>query len=62
MAPMLARYTAGKLPKAFKILPALANWQDVLWLTRPDEWSPHAVFAATRMFASSRDPADASGG
>ena len=59
MAPMRARYTAGKLPKAFKILPALANWQDVLWLTRPDEWSPHAVFAATRMFASNLDVARA---
>ena len=38
---MLKTYTAGKLPKAFKILPALANWEEVVYLTRPDEWTPH---------------------
>ena len=38
---MLRTYTAGKLPKAFKILPALANWEEVVYLTRPDEWTPH---------------------
>lgn len=49
---LLKTYTAGKLPKAFKILPALANWEEVVYLTRPDEWTPHATFAATRIFAS----------
>lgn len=38
---MLRTYTAGKLPKAFKILPALANWEEVVYLTRPDDWTPH---------------------
>jgi len=49
---MLAHYKAGKLPKALKMLPHLKNWEDVLWLTRPDEWSPAATFACTRIFAS----------
>lgn len=49
---LLKTYTAGKLPKAFKILPALANWEEVVYLTRPDEWTPHATYAATRIFAS----------
>ena len=49
---LLKRYTTGKFPKAFKIIPALANWEEVLWLTRPDTWSPHAMFQATRLFAS----------
>ena len=42
----------GKIPKAFKIIPALSNWEEVLYLTNPDKWSPHAMFQATRLFAS----------
>lgn len=59
MAPVLARYRAGKLPKAFKVIPSLERWDEVLWLTRPDSWSPHCVLAATRVFASNLDPARA---
>ncbi len=53
---MLKHYTAGKLPKAFKIIPSLSNWEEVLALTDPDEWTPHAVYAATRIFASNFNP------
>ena len=49
---LLAHYTSGKLPKALKMLPHLKNWEDVLWITRPDEWSPIATYACTRIFAS----------
>ena len=49
---MLAHYKSGKLPKALKMLPHLKNWEEVLWLTRPDTWSPSAVYACTRIFAS----------
>ena len=45
---MLKRYTAGKLPKAFKIIPALKNWEEIVWITQPYEWSPAATFAATQ--------------
>ena len=55
----LKRYKSGKLPKVFKILPGLSNWEELLYLTRPEEWSPHAVYAATRIFASNLDPARA---
>ena len=48
----MARYKSGKLPKAFKIIPSLANWEQILFLTRPDEWTPHATFEATRLFIS----------
>eukprot|EP00979_Chaetoceros_neogracilis_P019287 scaffold12116_cov277-Chaetoceros_neogracile.AAC.5 len=44
---ILSRYTAGKLPKAFKVIPSLSNWEEVLYLTRPDQWTPQAMFAAT---------------
>ncbi|CAI5483832.1 unnamed protein product [Closterium sp. Yama58-4] len=49
---LLSRYRSGKVPKAFKIVPALSNWEDVLFLTDPDSWTPAAVFAASRLFAS----------
>lgn len=49
---VLSRYRSGKLPKAFKIIPALANWEQVLYLTDPDGWSSAAMYQATRIFAS----------
>ncbi|KAA8497353.1 Bystin [Porphyridium purpureum] len=56
---VLKRYRSGKIPKAFKIIPTLSNWEEIMWLTRPDEWSPHAVLYATRLFASNLKPPDA---
>mmetsp|Transcript_18230 Transcript_18230/g.41988 ORF Transcript_18230/g.41988 Transcript_18230/m.41988 type:complete len:461 (+) Transcript_18230:124-1506(+) len=53
---ILSRYTSGKLPKAFKVIPSLSNWEQVLYLTRPDLWTPHAMYAATRIFASNLSP------
>ena len=38
------------------MIPSLSNWEDVLYLTRPDLWSPMAMFAATRIFASNLNP------
>jgi essential nuclear protein 1 len=53
---ILSRYTSGKLPKAFKVIPSLSNWEEVLYLTRPDHWTPQAMYAATRIFASNLNP------
>ncbi len=50
---VLKQYTSGKIPKAFKVLPHIQNWEQLLLLTRPDEWSPHAAYQATRIFAAS---------
>ena len=49
---ILSKYRSGKLPKAFKVIPALSNWEEVLYLTEPDKWSAAAMFQATRIFAS----------
>ncbi|KPI88736.1 putative bystin [Leptomonas seymouri] len=49
---VLKRYTSGKIPKAFKILPNVKNWEQLLMLTKPDQWSPHATYQATRIFAA----------
>lgn len=53
---LLARYKSGKLPKAFKIVPALANWEEILYLTAPHSWTPQAMYQATRLFASNLKP------
>ncbi|GAV56388.1 hypothetical protein ZYGR_0BB01650 [Zygosaccharomyces rouxii] len=49
---ILKTWTHGKLPKLFKVLPSLKNWPDVLYVTNPEEWSPHVVFEATKLFVS----------
>jgi essential nuclear protein 1 len=49
---ILSRYRSGPLPKAFKIIPTLRNWEDILFLTNPEGWSPQAVYQATRIFVS----------
>lgn len=49
---MLQHYKSGKIPKALKMLPHLKQWEKILWLTRPDLWTPAATFAVTRIFAS----------
>ncbi|KAI5794453.1 Bystin-domain-containing protein [Peziza echinospora] len=49
---LLSRYKSGKLPKVFKAIPSLRNWEEILYLTRPDTWSANACYEATKMFAS----------
>lgn len=49
---LLSRYRSGKLPKAFKIIPTLRNWQDVLYVTNPGAWSTQAMYEATKLFVS----------
>lgn len=49
---ILTTWTHGKLPKLFKVIPSLKNWQDVLYVTNPEVWSPHIVYEATKLFVS----------
>jgi essential nuclear protein 1 len=49
---LLTRYKSGPMPKTFKIIPTLRDWEQVLWLTNPTEWSPQAMYQATRIFTS----------
>ncbi|KAI0876248.1 Bystin-domain-containing protein [Hypoxylon argillaceum] len=48
----LSRYKSGKLPKAFKILPTVPHWEDIIQLTKPENWTPNAVLAATKIWIS----------
>lgn len=52
----LETFRSGKLPKAFKVLPALTEWEELLYLTRPDKWSPHAMLAGVKLFAINMNP------
>ncbi|CCE65885.1 hypothetical protein TPHA_0N01040 [Tetrapisispora phaffii CBS 4417] len=56
---ILRTWTHGKLPKLFKVIPSLRNWQDVLYVTNPDEWSPHVVYEATKLFVSNMQAKEA---
>ncbi|GAB7363956.1 hypothetical protein MBLNU230_g4518t1 [Neophaeotheca triangularis] len=51
---LLSRYKSGKLPKPFKILPTLPQWDILLSITRPESWTPNACYEATKLFTSSR--------
>merc|ERR1719189_2794054 len=41
---ILKSYKSGRIPDAFKIIPVLDNWEEVLQLTSPEEWSPNSMF------------------
>jgi essential nuclear protein 1 len=49
---ILSKYRAGKLPKAFKVIPSLSNWEELLYLTEPEKWSAATMFQATKIFSS----------
>eukprot|EP01130_Rhizamoeba_saxonica_P001224 TRINITY_DN11110_c0_g1_i1.p1 TRINITY_DN11110_c0_g1~~TRINITY_DN11110_c0_g1_i1.p1 ORF type:complete len:410 (+),score=105.17 TRINITY_DN11110_c0_g1_i1:44-1273(+) len=52
IATILKRYRSGKIPKAVTIIPQLTNWEEILFLTKPEEWSLAAVGYMTKLFAS----------
>ncbi|KPP58159.1 bystin-like, partial [Scleropages formosus] len=52
VSKVLSKYRSGKIPKAFKIIPALSNWEQVLYLTEPETWTAAAMYQATRIFSS----------
>ncbi|XAR52444.1 hypothetical protein NMG60_11020528 [Bertholletia excelsa] len=49
---LLSRYTSGKVPKAFKHIPSMQLWEEVLYVTEPEKWLANAMYQATRIFAS----------
>jgi len=48
----LSYFKSGKFPKAFTLLPRLPNWQEIVFLTNPDEWTPNTHHLATKIFTS----------
>ena len=35
---------SGKIPKAFKVIAQFRNWEQLLYLTQPDQWSAAAMY------------------
>lgn len=56
---LLSRYRSGPLPKPFKLLPSLPQWARLLAITSPADWTPHATYAATKIFVSNLKPKQA---
>ncbi|KAF8974715.1 cell adhesion protein byn-1 [Flammula alnicola] len=56
---LLRGYKSGPLPKLFKVIPSLPAWARMLALTHPENWSPNACEAATKIFISNMKPAQA---
>eukprot|EP00906_Rhabdomonas_costata_P034832 RCo048992 len=54
---ILEDYRCGRIPKALKMLPHIANWEELLLLTRPHQWSPQAMFQCTRIFSGNLNEA-----
>ncbi|UKZ55144.1 hypothetical protein TrVGV298_008961 [Trichoderma virens] len=51
---ILSRYKSGPLPKPFKILPTIPHWEDIIDVTKPENWTPNATYQATRIFVSAK--------
>lgn len=49
---VMKRFRSGKVPKAFKIIPKLKNWEQILFVTEPHNWSAAAMYEGTRIFCS----------
>lgn len=52
VAKVMAKYRSGALPKAFKIIPNLANWEQILELTTPEKWTAASMYEAVKLFSS----------
>ncbi|GAU51259.1 hypothetical protein TSUD_412490 [Trifolium subterraneum] len=51
VATFLSKYTVGnKFPDAFEHICSMQNWEEDLFITKPENWSPSAVYQATRIF------------
>jgi len=49
---VLQKYRSGKIPKAFKVIAQFRNWEQLLYITRPELWSAAAMYQATRIFTA----------
>lgn len=44
-------YRPGKRPQAFKIVPSPSKWEEILAFFEARQWTPNAMYEATRMFS-----------
>lgn len=51
---ILSRWKSGPLPKPIKILPTVPDWERIIEVAQPDNWTPNAIYGITRIFTSSK--------
>ncbi|KAL1861308.1 snoRNA-binding rRNA-processing protein [Diaporthe australafricana] len=51
---ILSRWKSGPLPKPMKILPTVPDWERIIEVAQPENWTPNAIYGLTRIFASSK--------
>ena len=51
---LLSRWSSGKLPKPLKILPTIPQWETLLEIAQPDQWSANACYEMTKIFISAK--------
>jgi len=56
MGKWMAGFRSGKVLKGLKMIPNLNNWEEVIYLMNPLDWSAAAHFEATRIFVSNLKP------
>ena len=59
MGKWMSTYRSGKVLKGLKMIPGLANWEEVIYLMDPLSWTPAAHFEAIKIFVSNLKPASA---
>jgi len=52
IAQLFAKYRSGKVPVAFRMLALADQWTNIMDVTKPENWTPHAMWAATKMFTA----------
>ncbi len=55
VAKLMKEFTNGQLSKPFKALPFIGEWQALLELTQPKQWSHQAMERATRYLIANLD-------
>jgi essential nuclear protein 1 len=59
MGKWMAAYRSGKVLKGLKMIPSLNNWEEVVYLMNPLDWSAAAHYEANRIFVSNLKPQSA---
>jgi len=54
---IMAKWRSGRIPKALKIVPQCQDWEELLYITNPDEWTPAIVYETTKLFVSQSNAA-----
>ncbi|EDV20462.1 Bystin [Trichoplax sp. H2] len=49
---LLSKFRSGRLPKPFNYLACVPNWEELVCITEPENWTAAAMYEATRILSS----------